>query len=90
MLELAITKDQASRVAEAEVTRLIQQSSQLSGYQFQPLRLQSETERFWVFSAGSDQLQAEGFVPGAVRVSVDKEDGHVWSEQELERFYQAA
>lgn len=90
MLELAITKDQAHRIAEAEVARLIQQSARLAGYQFQPLRLQSETERFWVFSAGSDQLQAAGFVPGAVRVSVDKEDGHVWSEQELERFYQAA
>jgi hypothetical protein len=90
MLELAITKDQALRFAETEVARIIQQSARLSGYQFQPLRLQSETEGFWVFSAGSDQLQAEGFVPGAIRVSIDKEDGHVWSDQELERFYKAA
>jgi hypothetical protein len=90
MLDLAITKDQACRIAEAEVARIIQQSARLSGYQFQPLRLLSETERFWVFSASSEQLQTEDVVPGAIRVSVDKEDGHVWSDQELEHFYKAA
>lgn len=90
MLDVAITKDQARRIAEAEAARIIQQSARLSGYEFQPLRLYSETERFWIFSAGSDELQAEGFVPGAVRVSVDKSDGHVWSDEELELFYQAA
>jgi hypothetical protein len=49
--------------------------------------LRSENERFWTFVCGSDQLFDEGYVPGAVYACVDKVDGHVWADAEVEQFY---
>jgi hypothetical protein len=37
------------------------------------------------FCVACEEWQEEGLIPGALFVSVDKRDGHVWTRQEFER-----
>ena len=76
--------ESAQRIAEKEVERLISQSAHLQQYHFEPPSLARETPEVWTFCAGSAELIEAGIVPGALHVSVDKTDGHVWSQAELE------
>lgn len=81
-----LTFNEALGIAERAIAEKIQQSARLNKYEFHPVRLRWENDLFWVFSAGSEQLMEEGYVPGAVSVSVDKTDGHLWTIEEHERY----
>jgi hypothetical protein len=60
----------------------------LAGYEFNAVKYRREDDRYWVFSAASERLIEEGYVPGAVFACVDKADGHIWSDEEFERYAQ--
>ena len=79
--------DTAQQIAEREARQRIAASPIYSRYQFTPLSMQSETDRFWVFVFFSEGLFDDGVMPDAVYVCVDKADGHIWSRKEQEAFY---
>lgn len=81
------TYAEALAIAERHIKKQIADSEFLSRHQFGEVGLQSENERFWTFLRGSSQLFDQGIVPGAVYACVDKEDGHVWSDENVEQFY---
>lgn len=83
MTTTKITLEEAYQLAEREIARQRAVSPSLSGYEFGPVRLKREDERTWVFVSGSEQLQDEGCIPGALYARVDKCDGHIWSPEEL-------
>lgn len=84
-----LTIEKALAIAEREIAAAISASERLSKYEFGPVRYRRETDRYWVFSAGSKQLMAEGRVPGAVSACIDKVDGHVWDTEEQVRYAQS-
>ncbi len=83
-----ITIEQAWPLADREIQRIVRTAPELKGYDFKPTHYARENDTCWVFCAASDQLIEEGYVPGAVFASVDKTDGHVWSDEEFERYAQ--
>ena len=84
-----LTIAEALPIAERHIAEVIARSERLRKYEFDPVCFRREADRYWVFSAGSRQLQEEGRVPGAVSACVDKVDGHVWSLEEQERYAQS-
>ncbi len=84
---MALTHTEALQIAECHIRERIEASDFLSRYEFGEVGLQSENERFWTFVSGSDELFWEGYVPGAVYACVDKADGHIWTDEEVEQFY---
>lgn len=83
-----LTLEQAKEIAAHELERLTA-TPPLAAYRFDEMWCKREEEPFWVFAASSQQLQDEGYVPGAVYVLVDKRDGHLWSEAEQAQYYSA-
>ncbi len=86
-LAMSLTYEQSKQIAEKHIRDQIRESPFLSRYEFGEVEVKSENERFWTFVSGSDQLFREGYVPGAVYACVDKTDGHLWSMDDVERFY---
>jgi hypothetical protein len=84
---MSINFTTAQEIAERHIREQIVGSEFLSHYEFGKVEVKSENERFWTFVSGSDQLFQEGYVPGAVYACVDKTDGHLWSMDDVERFY---
>jgi len=82
-----ITLEVAQQIAQVEVESR-RSTPRLSKYEFGPLVLESEGDVYWKFVCASEQMQDEGYIPGAIFVRVDKQDGHVWSEQETEQYYE--
>lgn len=81
-----VTKPEALEIARREIERLIGQSAELSQHSFGDVGFLRENELMWTFASGSEELIEQGFVPGAVIVSVDKTDGHIWSRDEMESY----
>ena len=78
---------EAKQIAEREAQQRIAASPIFSRYEFTPVTMQSETERFWVFVSSSEALFEDGVTPDAIYVCVDKTDGHLWNRIEQETFY---
>ena len=78
----------AKTLAQTEFCKLLEQRKDLAKVSFNPLRFRNETGSFWVFYAASPELQEQGYAPGAVFLTIDKTDGHLWSDGEIEQFYQ--
>jgi hypothetical protein len=87
MLNRKLTIQQAQQIAQAAINQIVSNAASFSSYQFNPASLQYETEAYWTFAAASQELMRQGIVPGAIHVCVDKQDGHVWSSEELDHFY---
>ena len=81
-----ISLEQAQNIAAIEVERL-KNTPRLVGYDFSPTTLLWDEPLTWTFVSGSQQLHEEGCAPGAFFVKVDKGDGHIWSEDEVEQYY---
>lgn len=84
-----LTINEALAIAEREIAEIIKTAPELQGYEFKPVHYWRETDPYWVFSAVSERLIEEGYVPGAVLACVDKTDGHVWSVEEQERHWES-
>jgi hypothetical protein len=85
----SISIKEALPIAEKHIADVVCGSERLKAYQFGPVYLRWETERYWVFSSASEQLIEEGYVPGAISACVDKADGHIWSIEEQSRYAQS-
>lgn len=83
-----ITFEQAQQIANADLEQRCS-ASRFSGYEFSPTQLFSDEGVSWIFLSGSQQLMNEGWVPGALFVTVDKRDGHIWTDEETEQYYTA-
>ena len=53
--------------------------------QYQPTRFYRETNSAFVFFSACPELQAKDFAPGGFFVYVDKSDGHIWNQSEIEK-----
>ena len=76
----------AKKTAQQEFNKTLERRKDWANISFLPLRLKYETESFWVFSAASPDLQAQGYVPGSIYFTIDKKDGHCWSDAEIEKY----
>lgn len=76
-----VSQEEARPIAEQAIQHL--QAASFSGYAFEPVCFHQEAPRWWSFVAGSEQLQEEGYIPGALFACVDKLDGHVWEDDEM-------
>jgi hypothetical protein len=85
---MKITFTQAQEIAEQELRRLVAESPKLSQYEFGALYLRREEQPFWTFGAASEQLMGAGVAPGAIFVSIDKKDGHVWEDRAVTHYYE--
>ncbi len=83
-----ITFEVAQKIAQVEAARR-RAIPRLAHYEFGPVVLESEGPGYWKFVCASEQMQDEGYIPGAIFLRVDKRDGHLWSELEIERYYEA-
>jgi hypothetical protein len=85
----AMNKAKAKDLAQSELTKTTQRRKDWRNISFHPLRLKYETDVFWVFMAVSPDLQAQGYVPGAIHFTIDKKDGHIWNDEEIEEYNKA-
>ena len=79
----SITIEQATAIAEHAITEL--QATRFSDTTFNPIHFEREQPVCWTFCAVSEQWVKKGLIPGALYVSVDKLDGHVWQPEEFDR-----
>lgn len=85
---MEITFTQAQEIAEQEIRRIVAASPKLSRYEFGAIYLRRDEQPFWTFGAASEQLMDEGVAPGAIFISIDKKDGHIWSDEEIGSYYE--
>ncbi len=83
-----ITFEQAQQIAATDLERR-RNAPRFSGYEFSPVQLFRDEGVSWIFLSGSQQLMNEGWIPGALFVTVDKRDGHIWTDDETEQYYTA-
>ena len=74
--------NEAQNTARGEVKKIIGADPELSEAEVEEVRLVRENERAWIFGADIPKLINEGWAPGAVIVHIDKNDGHVLTEEE--------
>ena len=79
-----LTLEKAKQIAKREIKQILARRTNLQKYKFEAVNFVRENDWYWVFSAGSEQMQEEGYVPGAITVGVDKLDGHIWTENEYD------
>ena len=77
----------AQQNAEQEIQRIQQTSAFWGVYQLGPLRLARETDVTWVFFRGSRELIEQSHAPGGLFITVDKQTGRIWSQEEIEAYY---
>lgn len=79
-----LDKNQALKIAAEKIKEL----QKNSGYDdFSPIELHNETELFRTYISGSESMIKDGYIPGAFFVSVDKTDGHIWTQKEKEKYF---
>ena len=79
--------NEAINIAHKEVEKIIEADPELNKSDVEEVRLDRESEWVWTFVADIPKLINEGWIPGAITVFVDKNDGHVWTEQEQASFH---
>ncbi len=80
-----LSESKAFEIAE----KAISQKQRQSNYNdFSAIELHQETDCFWTYVSGSQAMINDGIIPGAFFVSVDKTDGHIWTRDEKEIYYQ--
>lgn len=79
-----VTVEQARTIAEPVMA---EQQAQYPDMTFSPLQfsLPHGGVACWAFLAACKEWQEKGLIPGALFVSVDKLDGHVWTREEFAR-----
>lgn len=85
--EPKVSIEEARAIAERAIAQ--RRESRYPTYTFGEVTYGGEGPWWWIFGAGSEQLQAEGWIPGAIIEYVDKLDGHLWQNEEMERMVRA-
>jgi hypothetical protein len=78
---------EAHKVAQREVETIIEADPELSESEVEEVRLERENELVWTFTADIPKLINEGWAPGAITVFIDKNDGHVLTDEEQANFH---
>lgn len=84
--EPVVTVEAARPIAERAIAE--ERQAHFPTYAFGPVEYARQGPRWWTFVSGSERLQQEGRIPGALFASVDKLDGHVWQPSEMEQLYE--
>jgi len=79
--------NEAKNNARQEVQRIIEDDSELDESEVEEISFERENEWAWTFTAKIPKLIEEGWIPGAITVLIDKNDGHVWTEEEQSEFH---
>jgi hypothetical protein len=79
--------NEAQNIAAKRVKKIIESDPELSESEVEEVRLERETELAWIFVAEIPKLIKEGWIPGAITLLIDKEDGHVLTEEEQIHFH---
>ena len=79
--------NEAQKAARREVKKIIDADPKLSEPEVEEVRLVRENEQVWTFAAEIPKLIDEGWVPGAIIVLIDKNDGHVLNQEEQVEFH---
>lgn len=80
---------EAIKIAERRIAERIAASDTWSQFSFEPVRFIPErtTEAYWLFWALSADALEAGMAPNFVSAAIDKQDGHVWTDEEFDRYY---
>jgi hypothetical protein len=78
-----ITKDIALEIGNREKTKLL---DEFPGFTFYQPYVSPRGVLWWVVSIGCKEWEDAGDLPGAVILWVDKCDGHIWEDSEVESF----
>ena len=78
---------EAHEIDRKEVETIIEADLELSKSEVEEVRLERENELVWTFTADIPKLINEGWSPGAITVLIDKNDGHVLTEEEQTNFH---
>ena len=81
--------ENGKKLAEKELAKLLMERQDLSQVSFNEIFLKEESPFFWIFCAVSPELQAQGWSPGAINLTIDKKDGHRWNNSEIEKYYES-
>jgi hypothetical protein len=79
--------NEALIAARTEVKKIIDADPELTGTEVEEVRLVHENEGAWTFAADIPKLIEAGWTPGAVTVLIDKNDGHVLTDDEQIEFH---
>ena len=81
-----ITQEQAQLLAEPAIAELaVRHYQRHPNDTLGPIGFVGERPEFWVFAAKSEYLMKENYIPGNLGVSVDKLDGHIWTQEDFDR-----
>jgi hypothetical protein len=75
-----LTFAEAYLIADCALEEL--QAKYFPDHTFKPVTYYGERHETWTFVSASQQLIAQGYIPGALFADVDKIDGHVWQQEE--------
>ena len=78
---------EAQNSARTEVERIIEADPELTITEVEEVRLARESEKVWTFTADIPKLIEQGWYPGAITVLIDKNDGHVLTEEQEADFH---
>lgn len=79
--------NEAKISAQREVEKIVEADPELSPSEVEEVHLERESERVWIFAADIPKLIEDGWVPGAITVFIDKNDGHILTEAEQAEFH---
>lgn len=79
--------NEAHEIARREVEKIIEADQELSKSEVEEVRLERENELVWTFTADIPKLISHGWSPGAITVLIDKNDGHVLTEEQQTNFH---
>lgn len=79
-----VSREQARGIAQKRWEELVEQGRPLD-----PLDIPMNDQICWSFGADDRDWQAQGLIPGRVWIYVDKLDGHIVSDEEMNRYYAA-
>ena len=80
-----VTIEIAYTIAEKAIYQ--KQEKHFPNFKFESVKFLSEAAMWWEFGADSAELIEQGYIPGGIRVRVDKLDGHIWTLQEEVSLY---
>ena len=81
--------NEAHRIAQREVEKIIEADRELSKSEVEEVRLERENELVWTFTADIPKLINQGWSPGAITVLIDKKDGNVLTEEQQTSFHKS-
>lgn len=76
----------ARNIARIEVAKIIKADPELIESEVEEVCLERENELVWIFTANIPKLINEGWSPGAITILINKNDGHVLTDEEQDDF----